>query len=179
MIKKLVFLFCVFVLPVFISAKPYQISEPLKAELRQNYQRLQAYPDSNEAKFELAMSYAYTGQIKKGWDILKSLDPAYSKVVITKYQALIDKNPNEWKYHFKIAFGYFFDKEKTRAIESFRKVLTIKPDQVWAYGFIALIKGEMGQVDEAIRICKQALKMEPKATAIRFLLAEGYRKKGR
>ena len=35
----------------------------------------------------------------------------------------------------------------------------------------------MGQTNKAIHYCKKALKIEPDATAIHFLLAEAYRKK--
>jgi len=35
----------------------------------------------------------------------------------------------------------------------------------------------MGDVDRAMQWCHKGLKIEPNATAIHFLLAEGYRKK--
>ena len=70
-------------------------------------------------------------------------------------------------------------KKKTKALEAFYVARDRNPENVWILGFIALVKGEMGQVDEAMKICKKALKMEPNATGIHFLLAEGYRKKGK
>ncbi|MBT3260996.1 tetratricopeptide repeat protein [bacterium] len=45
-------------------------------------------------------------------------------------------------------------------------------------GFSALVKGENGQVDGAIDLCKKALKIEPNATAIHFLLGQALLKKG-
>ncbi|RAP36122.1 hypothetical protein DID80_05670 [Candidatus Marinamargulisbacteria bacterium SCGC AAA071-K20] len=177
--KWILVLICLCAMSSVTSAKIFKISEELKQDVRSDYEIFKGDESSNESKFNLAMSYAYTGQIKKGWDLLKTIDRSYSRVVIDRYNQKIKENPDAWKYHFKVAFGYFFAKEKKTAIGEFYKVLEIKPDMVWAYGFIALIQGEMGEVDEAIRICKKALKMEPQATAIHFLLAEGYRKKGK
>jgi tetratricopeptide (TPR) repeat protein len=177
--KWLIVLFLLFTTTSLTFAKIYQIPEELKQDVRNDYKEFKAEASTNESKFNLAMSYAYTGQIKKGWDLLKTIDRSYSKVVIDTYSKKIEEDPNEWRNYFKIAFGYFFAKERETAIDYFYKVLDHKPDMVWAYGFIALIHGEMGEVDTAIKICKKALKMEPQATAIHFLLAEGYRKKGK
>ena len=58
------------------------------------------------------------------------------------------------------------------------QILLIDPKHIWAMGFIALLEGEAGRNDEAIRWCKQALAIEKNATAIHFLLAEAYRRKG-
>jgi tetratricopeptide (TPR) repeat protein len=159
-------------------AKIYQIPEDLKDDVRLEYKNYSEHSESNESKFNLAMTYAYTGQIKKGWDILKTIDKSYSRVVIDQYSVRIKKDPTNWKSHFKIEFGYFFVGEKQSSVDSFYKVLALKPDMVWAMGFIGLVKGEMGEVDAAIKICKEASKLEPQATGIHFLLAEGYRKKG-
>lgn len=179
MIKRILhILLFVICLTQLSMAKIYEIPEELKQEVRASHEAYTKDKESNEAKFNLAMTYAYTGQIKKGWDILKTVDKSYSKVVIDTYNKKIEAEPGEWRNHFKIAFGYFFAKKKQKAIDEFYTVLKLKPDMVWALGFIALIRGEMGEVDEAIRICNQALDMEPQATAIHFLLAEGYRKKG-
>lgn len=166
---------CIFQLISF--ALPYYVDPEILKEVTVNEQHFSQYPTSNAIRFDLAMSYAYSGQILNGWNMLKELDPDYSQVVIKKYETLFKNNPNEWKYPFKLAFGYFFAKEKLKSIEMFHEVIKIKPDQVWAYGFIGLVYGEMGDADNAIVYCKKGINIEPNATGIHFLLAEAYRKK--
>lgn len=159
-------------------AKIYQIPKPLWEETKAKYKLYKATPTSNETRFELAMCYGYTGQIIKGWDMLKTVSPNYAPVVVEKYEALATQNPKEWKYRFKLAFGYYFLDRKDDAIAEFKQVLQIDPKHIWAMGFIALLEGEQNHVNETIYWCDKALKIEPNATAVHFLLAEAYRRKG-
>ena len=59
-----------------------------------------------------------------------------------------------------------------------REILEKNPQNFWVMGFLALVKGEIGETDAAIQLCQKALKIEPKATAIHFLLAQAFFKKG-
>lgn len=164
-----------------IWAKTYQIPPDLWAESQRNEEILKQHPQDPDAIFEAAMSDAYTGQIEKGWAALKTIpnyDKNYAPKVIAKYGQLIQKEPKEWKYYFKIAFGYYFANQKEIAIENFKKVLEISPKNVWAMGFIGLVEGERGNTEAGIDWSEKGLKIEPNATAIHFLLAEGYRRKG-
>ncbi len=160
-----------------LFAFPYYVAPDILEEVAVNERLYAVSPTSNEVLFDLAMSYAYSGQILNGWTTLKKLDKSYSSVVIDLYTEKMKESPDEWRYPFKLAFGYFFAGEKVKAIQLFEQVLRINPDQVWAVGFIALVYGEMGRVDEAISYCKKGLAMEPNAPGIHLLLAEGYRKK--
>ncbi|NDC82780.1 hypothetical protein EB093_03830 [bacterium] len=163
-----------------VDAKVYQVSPELLKEVKQNRAVFKSNP-SAESAFELAMSYAYTGQIEKGWDILKKVptyDKDYAPKVIEKYLKLSKDDPNEWKYQFKLAFGYYFLDKKDASLECFRRVTSIDPKNVWAKGFIALLLGDLGRLDEAVVVAKQAVQMEPNAAALHFLLGAGYLKQG-
>ena len=165
-----------------IEARKQKIYIPpaeLLQEVKENKAEFNATQNASTV-FELAMSYAYTGQIEKGWNMLKQIpdyDNNFAPKVLKKYGDLIKKEPNNWKHHFKVAFGHYFEKDKQKAIKSFHDVLKIDPKHIWAMGFIALIEGELKNTDAAINYCKKALKIEKNATAIHFLLAEGYRRK--
>ena len=175
--KKLV-VYLLFLLSSVVFAEfPYYVAPEILEEVKVNEARYEKYPTDNGVLFDLAMSYAYSGQILDGWLTLKKLPKSYAPVVISKYEQLIEESPAMWQYHFKCAFGYFFQGRKQDAIDSFHKVIAIDDQQVWAYGFIALVYGEMGNVDDAISYCKKGLEIEPNATGIHFLLGEGYRKK--
>lgn len=162
------------------AASVYTIPESYIADMR--HAKL-AYEQKSDADtvFELAMAYAYSGLIEKGWGMLKRIpdhNADYAPVVLAKYGALVESNPKEWRHHFKLAFGYYFKGNKKEAIRQFEEVVALEPKQVWAMGFIALIYGEQARYDEAIRLCRKALEMEPNAAAIHFLLGEAYRKTG-
>ncbi len=163
----------------FAFAGVYKAAPELQKDVFLYQKALKANPNSLAAQFDLAMAYAYTGQIRIGWSILKKIPPDYADDVIQKYEPLAAANPKEWRYPFKLAFGYYFKQNKERAIVEFQKVLAIDPKHVWAMGFISLIKGEMGDLDEAVSLAHKALAIEPDAAALHFLLGEGYRRQGK
>lgn len=178
---KVVVVFGLITASVYAETNYYRAPQDLMLEVRENVKLAEAHPASANAVFELAMSYAYTGQIEKGWATLRKIpdiDPNYSVAVIEKYGNLTKEDPTNWKNYFKLAFGYYFQKNKNQTLQEFDNVLKIDPNHIWAMGFKALVLGEMGREDETIELCRRALEIEPNATAIHFLLAEGYRRKG-
>lgn len=177
--------FLLVIIAVMMTTSPswatiYHAPPALLKEAKINEDALLASPNVN-TYFELAMSQAYTGQIEKGWENLKKIpnyDEHYAAKVIEKYSRLSEKEPKEWKHFFKLAFGYRFTEQKDKALACFYKVLDIDPKNIWAMGFIGLVEGEKGNTDKGIEWSLKALAIEPNATAIHFLLAEGYRRKG-
>jgi tetratricopeptide (TPR) repeat protein len=162
------------------AASVYTIPDAYIADMRKAKLAYDQKVDA-DTLFELAMSYAYSGLIEKGWGMLKRIpeyNSDYAPVVLAKYGPLVVKEPNEWRHHFKLAFGYYFKGDKKEAIRQFEAVLKIDPKHVWAMGFIALIYGEQERYDDAIKLCRKALELEPNAAAIHFLLGEAYRKTG-
>ncbi len=156
---------------------PYHVPSHLLAEVIKTERAYSEDQNSDKAKFELAMAYGYTGNILEGWKLLKTIDKGYAEVVVKNYYKKQIDDPNNWKHSFKLAFGYYFIGDKTLALEAFNHVLELNPKQVWTMGFIALIEGEEGDTDSALEWCRRALKIEPNATAIHLLAAEGYRRK--
>ena len=165
-----------------IRAGTHYISDEDLAEQKVLIRQFEKDPSNVNARFELAMNLAYTGWVELGWKVLKKV-PQYHKdyapVVINKYSRLIKQDPENWKHHFKIAFGYYFKKQEDKAIDSFYNVLEIDDGHVWAMGFIAYLESRRKNVDEAVEILELANDLEPDSAALRLLLAEGYKKQGR
>ena len=160
-----------------LLAFPYHVSQDVLDDIDTYEARYNKNPTSNEAIFELAMAYAYSGQVQEGLDKLNKLNVSYADVVIATYSPDLNKDKSDWRTPFKLGFAYYFKKDKHRAIELFDEAYKRNNKQYWSLGYKALVYGELGNVDEAIRICKQALKIEKNATAIHFLLADGYKRK--
>jgi len=161
-----------------VEARGPQIPEHLLKEGKEIYAQYEANPSSNRALFNLAMYYGYTGQVEAGWGILQQISPDYSDTVVAEYEAKINENPSEWRYPFKLAFGYYFQDRKKESIKQFERVLELDPQNAWVIGYRALVMGDLGFVDEAVRETKRAIKMQPKSPALHLLLAEGYRRQG-
>jgi tetratricopeptide (TPR) repeat protein len=143
--------------------------------------QINATPNDAGLRFELAMAYASTGWIELGWEQLKlvpELHKNYEQVVMKNATNDIEKNPNHWPSHFKLAFAHYVMKDRAAAMQSFKTVLKIKPDHVWSMGFIALLLGEEKKYDDGIAWCKKALKINDNATAIHFLLGQAYYETG-
>ena len=178
--NKIIYI-CVFILILYTGntfAKIYKIPPNLLKETEEKHAIFVKDPNSPEAIFELAMCFGYTGRIEKGWNMLKTIPIEYAPIATEKYERLSSENPTEWKHKFKLAFGYYFLKEREKSIAEFKKVLVLNPKHIWAMGFIALLEGEQNHVKETIQWCEKALKIEPNATAIHILLAEACRRKG-
>lgn len=172
-------IFAIWIMSISLSwALPYHVDPQLLTNIQEKKIILTEHPTSDNAKFELAMAYAYTGQVDLGWELLKNMDKSYSNVVIQTYAPLQESDPTNWKYPFNLAFGYYFNGDVAQALSSFNHVLDIDPRNVWAMGFIALILGEQKDYKPAIEWCKKGLKIEPNATALHLLIALGYKETG-
>lgn len=166
-----------------VIAKPYYVPSQNIEEIKQYRQFLAEDPSSANIQYELAMRYAYSGFIQEGWDLLKTVPKTHATEVVQRYEGLLSQFPEDWKVRFKLAFGYYFQGRVELSSELFRSVLDLNPKHVWTMGFIALLEGLEGDgsvasTDLAIRWCQRALEIEPNATSIHLLIAEGYRRKG-
>lgn len=173
------FLFCFFDSDLY-AQWPKLSPEALQRQA-QLIENMQKNPNDALARFDLAMQLAYTGWIEHAWYQLKKipdLDPEFKTDHEDRLFDAIQAHPENAFLHFKIAFAYYFNDKKDLSLAAFMKAQRLAPENAWIMGFIALIYGDKKNYSEAIRWCKRALKLEPKATALHFLLAEGYRQTG-
>jgi len=163
------------------SAEAWRITKSLKKELAAKRAVVAKRPNDPAALFDLAITEAYTNHLIGGMNNLKKvneLDPKYKEKALTTYIEKVTEKPGDWKLRFRVAFAYYFNGQKKDAIREFKHVLKIDPYNVWAYGYLALIYGELGNVDKAIQVTKQGLKIDSNVAALHLLLSEGYYKKG-
>ena len=175
MIKKCIISLLCLTLPCWGAI--FHIPGDLQIEQDQLIQKVTENPENPELRFELAMNLAYTGWVELGWEQLKTVDKLqknYEVEVFKKYNPLLESDPDNWKHHFKIAFAYYFKKDKDRALNHFIKSSELNPKNPWPMGFIALLYGEKKDYKACKDWCKKGLKIEPDATAIHFLLAKAY-----
>jgi len=159
----------------------WRITPELEKELQQKQAAVRANPKSPDARFDLAITMAYTNNIQDGWTNLKKvveLDPGYRKKGLTDYINKVNASPSDWRLRFRLAFAYYFNDQKKEAVEQLDNVLIIDPYNVWAYGYAALIYGEMGDTDTALVYTRKGLKIDSNVAALHLLLAEGYNRKG-
>ena len=159
----------------------WKITKELKKELKQKLKAVEENKNSPYAHFDLAITYAYTNYVQEGWDELKEvhkLDPDFALEALRIYGKAALENPDDWRLRYRLAFAFYFNDYKKRAIEELKEVLRIDPKNVFAYGYIGLIYGEMDKVDEGIKWIKKGLKIVNNVAALHLLLASAYYKKG-
>jgi tetratricopeptide (TPR) repeat protein len=177
--KKIVFLL-LFITTLVCFSFPQRTPEDIVIQDKLTEQ-INESPRNADLRFELAMEYAATGWIELGWDQLKvipKLQDNYKDVVFEKYNKIIADDPTNWKAHFRLAFAHYFNKDRDKAIESFKEVLKINPKHEWSMGLIALILGEQKKYDDCISWCKKALRINDDALAVHFLLGKAYYESG-
>lgn len=164
-----------------LPAHAWRITPELKQELEEKRAAVKENPNDPSALFDLAIAYSYTNHIIDGMNALKKthkIDPEFKKVARKMYIKKVTENPQDWKLRFRLAFAYFANDDKKDAIRELNNVLILDPYNVWAYGYLALIYGEMGEVDKAMEITKKGLAIDSRVAALHLLLSEGYYKKG-
>ncbi|MDI6730968.1 MAG: hypothetical protein QME05_00100 [Candidatus Margulisbacteria bacterium] len=157
------------------------ITKELKKELAEKTTYVKKNPKDPEAQFELAVTQGYTNHLLEGMSSLKKvndIDPQFKLEALEIYFNKVLEDPNDWKLRFRLAFIYYFNDRYPEAIRELNNVLIIDPYNVWAMGYLALLYGYMNEVDKAIAITKQALKVDSNVAALHLLLGEGYAKKG-
>ena len=176
LVIPLLFLFC-FALP----ALGWRITRELEKELALKQAAVKAAPNDPDTRFDLAITMAYTNNLQDGWTNLKKtveLDPTFRKKGLDLYIQKVTEDPGDWRLRFRLAFAYYFNERKREAIRELDNVTKIDPYNVWAYGYIALIYGELNEVDTAMSYTKRGLAVDSNVAALHLLLAEGYNRKG-
>jgi tetratricopeptide (TPR) repeat protein len=159
----------------------WRINQELKDEVEAKRAAVRKAPNDPHAHFDLAITYAYTNNIQDGWNELKNvndLDPAFRAEALNLYIRKVTAEPDDWRLRFRLAFAYYFNDKKKDAIRELENVLLLDPYNVWAYGYISLIYGEMGDIDNAMISVKKGLRIDSNVAALHLLLSEGYYKKG-
>ena len=138
-------------------------------------------PKDPAARFDLAITQAYTNNLIDGMSSIRKigdLDIGYKKRALNEYIAKVTQSPNDWRLRFRLAFAYYFNDQNQDAIREFENVIKLDPNNVWAYGYLALLHGGLGNVDEGIRMAKKGISIDSNVAALHLLLGEGYYKKG-
>lgn len=178
MINKIIVFIFIFLI-LITQANAWKITKELEKEIQQKKSVLS---DRNpDAYFDLAITYAYSNKIEEGWSLLKKvdqIDPTFKNRAYKIYYQKVTNEPSDWKLRFRLGFALYFAEKKEEAIHELKNVLVLDPYNIWAYGYIALIYGEMGETNKAIEAAKTGIKIDSLAAALHLLLAQGYYKKG-
>lgn len=147
-------------------------------ELKKNYAAAQTNTSDPRVRFDLAMSYAYTGFLQEGFAELSALNKAdsqYNKKILADVTKELAVATGDWKTNFYYAFALYFNDRKDEAKEYFYKVVELSPERSvkgWALGYIAYIYGEKKDWKTALKIIEDAIRYEPDGVAL--FLAKGY-----
>ena len=167
--------------PLYGLAK---INRDIKFDYAKYKYMVEKNPNDPWSHFNLAITFAYMGKVERGLEelgVVNELDKEFAPKAIDYFTRRSIKNPDDWKIRFRLAFAYYFDKQKDKALEELQKVIETKPitgKNAWAYGYKALIYGEQKLWDKAIEACEKGIRIEPEAAAIHLAHAQALYKKG-
>jgi tetratricopeptide (TPR) repeat protein len=170
-----------YLLFIIYPAEAWRITPELQKELQEKQLVVKTNPRDSQVRFDLAITMAYTNNLQDGWVNLKKtveLDPEFRKKGLELYIQKVTANPQDWRLRFRLAFAYYFNDRKREAIRELNNVLIIDPYNVWAYGYIALIYGELGEVDTAMSYSQKGIAIDSNVAALHLLLSEGHNRKG-
>ena len=157
----------------------FQLTDDLKSEIEEKEWLVKVHPNDARAHFELAITYSYSNKIESGLNELKKvdkIDPKFAPKALKIYSKKARLFPNDWKIQFRYAFTLYFNNKKKEAIKVFENIIKMDPKNIFSYGYIATIYGEMNEVNLAIEYSKKALGIDSNVAAIHLLLGAAYYK---
>ncbi len=160
----------------------FELTKDMKDEIDEKEWLVKVHSKDPRSHFELAITYAYSNKIEDGLRELKNVDEMdknFAPKALKIYAKKARLFPNDWKIRFRYAFALYFNKKRTDAIKEFQKVIKLDPKNVFAYGYIATIYGEMDDIDEAVDYAKKAIDIDSNVAALHLLLGTGYYKQGK
>lgn len=156
----------------------------LLSEIKQKEAAVQANPKSPDARFDLAITYAYTNKIEAGLDALKITGELagdtkkYARYLIEKYYTKVKSSPTDWKTRFRLAFAYYFGGYKKLASAELQNIANLDPKNPWPYGYMAVIAAEEERWHDGISYMKKAIAIDSNVAAFHLGLAQAYYKTG-
>ncbi len=154
----------------------------LKKEILEKESVVRQNPASADARFDLAITYAYTNRIEDGLnELTKTAQLAgdkkkYSRALIEKYYPLVGKSKNDWKIRFRLAFAYYFGGYTAYAKAELKNITLTTPGNPWPYGYMAIISADENKWDEAVSSMKKAISIDSNVAAFHLGLSQAYYK---
>lgn len=158
------------------------MTRDLSQEIAEKEEAVNRNPESPDARFDLAITYAYTNKIDAGLNELKKTAylingrKKYSQELIERYYSEVKKNPYNWKIRFRLAFAYYFAGYKKYAIEELKNIAIIDPKNPWPHGYIAIIYAEEENWGYGIKSMKKAIALDSNVAAFHAGLGAAYYK---
>lgn len=163
------------------NAYAFELTKDLKNEIEDKQWLVKVHPNNPQYHFELAITYAYSNKIEDGLKELRKvdeIDKSFAPKALKIYSKKARLFPNDWKARFRYAFALYFNNKKKEAIKEFENIIKIDQKNIFSYGYIATIYGEMNDVGNAIEYSKKALEIDSNVAAIHLLLGTAYYKNG-
>lgn len=178
-----------------LTALPALAADIPKAEIDLLKRRVEQASASADAHFDLAMGYARTPELEKGFECLKKvqeLDAGYHEKIINTYSPLVTENPSNIEAQFRLAFGYYYQgvilgqegktgeaaAHRAMAKQAFERIINVDPQYVWGYNYLAYLIAEENDLPKAAEILKTAIAKDPDNAVSHFLLGHAYHRMG-
>lgn len=171
--SKILIFFCLFLSVVSWA----RMSDVSWEEVKKYYYLNQQVTNDPWLKYDLAMTFAYTGYLQEGFEALRvipEIDPLFSSKVLERYSRRAQRNPESWKDKFYYAFALYFNEDRSSAIVQLTEAVPLAPDDSvrgWMYGYIAYLHGENKNWGPALEAINKAISLEPDGAALYFAKA--------
>jgi len=162
----------------------YIVAPDIAREFTTLRSQVEKQPENAELLFEYVICLSYVGKVEESRAALKrvrALEPDFSRQALPRYLEQHRSRPLDAKITYRLGFLYYFNEDYERTFQTLRIVAEQKPAGqlgVWALGYMAVIKGKQKQWNDAERLLRQALALEPDAYALHAALAVALHKKG-
>lgn len=156
----------------------------LLEEIRQKEAAVKNDPSSPDARFDLAITYAYTNKIEAGLEALKETGELagdtkkYARCLIERYYEKVSRDPKDWKSRFRLAFAYYFGGYKKQATAELQNIANLDPKNPWPHGYMAVIAAEEERWHDGIQHMRSAIAIDYNVAAFHLGLAQAYYKTG-
>jgi tetratricopeptide (TPR) repeat protein len=148
---------------------PVQIPDDVKQTIRDMAKAAEAQPDNVAMWKQLAEVQYRAGQV----------DASYLPEAQLSFQHVLDKEPDNIDALRDLGNIAFDREQPEKAIEYYRRYLTVKPDDQMVQTDLATMQLAAGKIDEAIANYQKILTADPKFFQAQFNLGLAYHRAGR
>ncbi|MGE5552605.1 MAG: tetratricopeptide repeat protein [Betaproteobacteria bacterium] len=133
--------------------------------------------------FWLAVAHANLGQLEESRTAFERWDKAdpqrkTTKLLVSESRALLAQDPGDLQGLNGLAFLAYAEGNYAEAINYFQSVVSIDEQNPWPRCYLGFSLGKNGQVNAAVKVLEEGVRLFPDNEVLHFLLGMAYYRKG-
>lgn len=162
---------------------PFGRTTPASQGLWEEVLRENAPLSDPQSFFWMAVAHANLGQLEESRAAFERWDKAdpqrkTTKLLVNESRAMLAQDPRDLRGLNGLAFLAYAEGNYAEAIKYFQSVVSVDEQNPWPRCYLGFSLGKNGQVNEAVKVLEEGVRLFPDNQVLHFLLGMAYYRKG-